>query len=199
MIDIRNMARAVNDRLKKLILPEDDDDQVTDVVDSNQEFIPKRTRRDCVTSQTSTNQLGSTNKTPKPQPPPVSISNSPPVINTTNQTTSQADQKSREPIGTSSTPPKPATQESTPTVTSSSDVTPSSDGGGGTKLPAQREAPKLHLLTVLGVLIPHMKYTQQETRMETLRWIMWLHEKLPKRVCRDGGREGQAKQLLFTQ
>ena len=46
------------------------------------------------------------------------------------------------------------------------------------------ESPKLHLLSVLGVLIPHMKYTQQETRMESLRWLMWLHQQLPKRVSR---------------
>ena len=44
------------------------------------------------------------------------------------------------------------------------------------------ESPKLHLLSVLGVLIPHTKYTQQETRMESLRWLMWLHQQLPKRV-----------------
>ena len=44
------------------------------------------------------------------------------------------------------------------------------------------ETPKLRLLSVLGVLIPHMKYTQQETRMESLRWLMWLHQQLPKRV-----------------
>ena len=44
------------------------------------------------------------------------------------------------------------------------------------------ESPKLHLLSLLGVLIPHMKYTQEETRMESLRWLMWLHQQLPKRV-----------------
>ena len=49
------------------------------------------------------------------------------------------------------------------------------DSGG------QKE-PRLHLLAVLGVLIPHMKYTLPETRMETLRWLMWLHQQLPKRV-----------------
>ena len=48
------------------------------------------------------------------------------------------------------------------------------------------EAPKLHLLSVLGVLIHHMKYTQQETRMESLRWLLWLHQQLPKRVSRTG-------------
>lgn len=41
---------------------------------------------------------------------------------------------------------------------------------------------KFSLLTVLGVLIPHMRFTEQETRLETLRWLLWLHQKLPKRV-----------------
>ena len=50
--------------------------------------------------------------------------------------------------------------------------------GGAPQLPE----PRLHLLAVLGVLIPHMKFTLPETRMETLRWLMWLHQQLPKRV-----------------
>ena len=41
---------------------------------------------------------------------------------------------------------------------------------------------KFSLLTVLGVLIPHMRFTEQETRLETLRWLLWLHQKLPRRV-----------------
>ena len=52
--------------------------------------------------------------------------------------------------------------------------------------PPQTE-PRLHLLAVLGVLIPHMKFTLPETRMETLRWLMWLHQQLPKRVRRSLG------------
>ena len=46
------------------------------------------------------------------------------------------------------------------------------------------EPPKVHLLPVLAALINHMKYTHQETRMETLRWLIWLQQQLPKRVCR---------------
>ena len=41
---------------------------------------------------------------------------------------------------------------------------------------------KFSLLTVLGVLMPHMSFTEQETKLETLRWLLWLHDKLPKRV-----------------
>ena len=44
------------------------------------------------------------------------------------------------------------------------------------------ESCRLSLLTVLGVLIPHMKFTAMETRLETLRWVLWLHDKLPTRV-----------------
>ncbi len=50
-------------------------------------------------------------------------------------------------------------------------------------LALEKKEPKFHLLSVLAVLIPHMKFTQQETRMETLRWLMWLHKQLPRRVC----------------
>ena len=41
---------------------------------------------------------------------------------------------------------------------------------------------QIQLLAVVGVLLRHMKYTQIETRMETLRWLLWLHQQLPKRV-----------------
>lgn len=51
-----------------------------------------------------------------------------------------------------------------------------------------KQPPRLHLLSVLGVLIPHTKFTQQETRLETLRWIMWLHQQLPRRVYRQASR-----------
>lgn len=44
------------------------------------------------------------------------------------------------------------------------------------------EPSRLSLLTVLGVLLPHMKFTAKETRLETLRWVLWLHNKLPTRV-----------------
>ena len=27
-----------------------------------------------------------------------------------------------------------------------------------------------------------MSFTEQETKLETLRWLLWLHDKLPKRV-----------------
>ena len=46
---------------------------------------------------------------------------------------------------------------------------------------AQKEPPpKLHLLPVLAVLLN--KTAQQETRLESLRWLLWLHQQIPKRV-----------------
>lgn len=64
-------------------------------------------------------------------------------------------------------------------------VTSSSDGGSKEKQPElvlEKEQPKFHLLSVFAVLIPQMRFTHQETRKETLRWVMWLHQNLPKRV-----------------
>ena len=57
------------------------------------------------------------------------------------------------------------------------DKTRSSQGEASSQEPC-----RLSLLTVLGVLIPHMKFTAVETRLETLRWVLWLHNMLPTRV-----------------
>ena len=45
-----------------------------------------------------------------------------------------------------------------------------------------KEQYHLSLLNVLAILIGHMKFTSHETRLETLRWLLWLHKKLPRRV-----------------
>ena len=63
-------------------------------------------------------------------------------------------------------------------------------GRGGSRGEEAASEPQFHLLAVLGVLIPHMRYTLPETRMETLRWLMWLHQQLPKRVSWGGGGRG---------
>ena len=47
--------------------------------------------------------------------------------------------------------------------------------------PAQ-EPIRLNLLAVTAVLLAHTKFTATETRLETLQWLLWLHERLPKRV-----------------
>ena len=77
----------------------------------------------------------------------------------------------------------PKTGQSSPKTGQKEEASSSTAASSTTVISIQvAESPKLHLLSVLGVLIPHMKYTQQETRMESLRWLMWLHQQLPKRV-----------------
>ena len=142
--DIRDTAFEVNDRLKKLILPKDDEDTVTDREDESKEALAAA-------------------KSSSKQPSAATNADS-----------------AKTGGGVASTPTTGAAQSS---------------GGGGGAEPVPRvkqiemlsaDEPKFHLLSVLAVLIPHMKFTQQETRKETLRWIMWLHQHLPKRV-RSGG------------
>ncbi len=196
--DIRDIAHQVNDRLKKLILPEDDEDTVTDAADQSRESTPLLGRKAIPTGQAGqTGPLGAspqrvpagpggkvshklgTVRTSSPNPPPLPITNGPVTSQTTSETGQTRDTSS--PTVAATQTPQP--QESVP---SHSGATESSDGGAGaeevSKLPTKQTVPKLHLLTVVGVLIRHMKYTQQETRMETLRWVIWLHEQLPKRV-----------------
>ena len=48
---------------------------------------------------------------------------------------------------------------------------------------SSQEPIRLYLLPVIGVLLAHTKFTAQETRLETLQWLLWLHKRLPKRVC----------------
>ena len=47
---------------------------------------------------------------------------------------------------------------------------------------SSQEPIRLYLLPVIGVLLAHTKFTAQETRLETLQWLLWLHKRLPKRV-----------------
>eukprot|EP00731_Ephydatia_muelleri_P026917 Em0018g1017a len=51
---------------------------------------------------------------------------------------------------------------------------------------ALKEPPKLHLLPVLAVLLN--KTGQQETRLESLRWLLWLHQQIPKRIYNQAGK-----------
>ena len=43
-------------------------------------------------------------------------------------------------------------------------------------------SPALNLPAVLEVLLQHAHYTAMEIRIEALRWLLWLQEKIPKRV-----------------
>ena len=164
--DIRDVALVVNDRLKKLILPEDDEDQTMDTVASltvEGGF------------QTSGAKLGQSS--PKLSPKSAVVSTSTGSSSTTSTEANAVSSKT----GQSS----PKSGRSSPTTTLEPPPSgPSGMGSSSHKLVSSiQEPPKLHLLGVLGVLISHMKFTLQETRTETLRWLMWLHQQLPKRVC----------------
>ena len=159
--DIRDVAIAANDRLKKLILPEDDKDQLTDMIDqgrrdaspgSSPNLSPRFPRK--VFDSQQTGQSSTLLVVPgQSSPPKTNSATATPVTAAAGQTT---------------------------TAQPSSDDNPEGDDQECSLV--GREAPRLHLLAVLGVLIPHMKFTLQETRLETLRWFMWLHQQLPKRV-----------------
>ena len=136
-LDIRDIALEVNEKLMNLILPNDDEDMVTDKENKEDETAfknPNVTATDIrigLSSQTSPKTGQSSPKT---------------SLDRINSSTDELSKKRREMV-------------------------------------QEKEQPKFHLLSVLAVLIPHMKFTQQETRKETLRWIMWLHQQLPRRVC----------------
>lgn len=175
----------VNERIKKLILPEDDLDTVTDQED-------KESKQDVVPSFHEPN---------KPMVSP-HVHTVPPAATRSTGQTSQTSQTSRSSSGQTAKSSGQTSPQLSPkmdraaaaatsggAVESNSSATSGGGGspGGGGGEPAkesrlEKEAPKFHLLSVLGVLIPHMKFSQQETRKETLRWIIWLHQQLPKRV-----------------
>ena len=155
--DIRDVAFEVNDRLKKLILSEDDNDETTDTEDKSAFPTPRTTPR------------------------------------TTPQSSPLIQRKDRMAPSTQTGGKQQQQQTSTTkTTTGSSEKTdhiisvkaPEGQESNALKIKPQfpKEPPKLRLLPVLGVLIDHMKFTHEETRMETLRWLMWLHQQLPKRV-----------------
>ena len=153
----------MNNSLKKLILPEDDTDTATEVEDK----------------------ANNNNVAPTFHTPPRIVIPQPIIPSTKSGQTSQTS-----PVKTGQSSPKQdhaGVVETQPLYApSSSEQVPNEKKGD---LVVAKEPPKLHLLSVLAVLIPHMKYTQQETRKETLRWIIWLHQQLPQRV-RGGGKEG---------
>ena len=199
-VDIRDVAVSVNDRLKKLIIPQDDEDYATDLNASSADSPTLPSRRSIAS-------------TPSPSP-------SHPTTSTTTTTTGTSPgRETQDNTATTKTSLKPSDSSKqgqgspkmgrtvTKPVSQSTNATPKSDSpvtgikeeegeeagkekeGGEEEIGAGRLEPRFHLLAVLGVLIPHMKYTLPETRMETLRWLMWLHQQLPKRV-RVGRRVG---------
>ena len=169
--DIREAAVAVNDRLKKLIIPEDDEDFLTDQNDSTAESAHTQTTLPHSAStppSQPTGHTGSSTSAPLPQPP------------SARDHTAQTGTKQTSPKQSASTSPNADSTSASGTLKETS-----KEGGEKEKeeeLMVERKEPRLHLLAVLGVLIPHMKFTLTETRMETLRWVIWLHQQLPKRV-----------------
>ena len=152
----------VNDRLKKLILPEDDEDQITDAIPIL--FVEG-------SSKTSGTRSGRTS--PKLSPKSAAVSTS----------TGSSATTSTEANATSSKPGQSSGHSSPTTTLEPPPLEPSGTADSSRKVSPTQDPPKLNLLGVLGVLISHMKFTLQETRTETLRWVMWLHQQLPKRVC----------------
>lgn len=127
-LDIRKVAQCVNEKLKNLIRPSDDDDTSTDISDQIQ--------------------MNLISGSPMKSTPSVKLEFQP------------------EPIAISDK----VEDTSRPRAEANANVNQHSDSH------------QLSLLNVLGILVAHMKFTEQETRLETLRWLLWLHKMLPKRV-----------------
>ena len=197
---------AVNDRLKKLITPQDDEDYDTDKEASTTAATDSPSlslRKNAATSSPQSQATGHASSAPQP----VALTPSPSHVTGTPGRETQEAAGNKTVLKPDSpkmgrTSPKTGRTTATKLVNQPSNGTQNADttissgareegesgevgreerekGGGKETDPAE---PRLHLLAVLGVLIPHMKYTLPETRMETLRWLMWLHQQLPKRV-----------------
>ena len=150
----------MNKRLKELILPEDDKDMITDKESTRNE--------DMMTSPPKSDKIQPSGKT-SPFLPPT-------VISTTVKTGQGSPKLGR--LSPKTSPSNLKTNQEPKASGSVEEISKVSKEGAELE-----KEPKLYLLSVLAVLIPHMRYTAQETRKETLRWIMWLHQQLPKRVC----------------
>lgn len=210
---------SVNDRLKKLITHEDDEDFDTDRNTPAVDSLTLSTRRKVlsvspnhqsqVTGHTSSTPMSST-LTPSPSHP----------TGTTARETQDTSKKLDSPkMGRTVAKPggqSPNTsRKSDPNVSGVKSREGEVGRGGGEKeevvrkekksgemIGSELREPRLHLLAVLGVLVPHMKFTLPETRIETLRWVMWLHQQLPKRVRERGRGEGREEEktaiLIFS-
>lgn len=44
------------------------------------------------------------------------------------------------------------------------------------------DSPPLNMVAVLEVLLKHTNHRAQDTRIETLNWLLWLHQQVPKRT-----------------
>ena len=64
----------------------------------------------------------------------------------------------------------------------SSDATGNDDKGK--KDDATVDSSPLIMVAVLEVLLKHMDHRAQDTRIETLHWLLWLHQQVPRRTYR---------------
>ena len=197
--DIRDTAVSVNDRLKKLIIPQDDEDYATDKNATMADPMTLSMPQNAVSVSSSPQSQLTGHVSSTPTPVTVTSSHSTGTTGKETQDATKTTLKSDSPkMGRASpkagrTVTKPVSQSPNMTRKSGSSISGAKEGEGGEVEREEKESrkeevgsglrePRLHLLAVLGVLIPHMKYTLTETRMETLRWLMWLHQQLPKRV-----------------
>ena len=199
---------SVNDRLKKLIQSQDDEDYETDrnagtstaVTDSPNlssqrrsaaTFVPSSNPQSQPTAgHTSNTAFHSTSTPPSLSAMGITGREAHEVASSGKTATKQGSPKTGRTTGQPNTRPVNQSQQNTAGKPESGvgSGTQGEEGGGEGEIrgkggeEARPVEHRFHLLAVLGVLIPHMKYTLPETRMETLRWLMWLHQQLPKRV-----------------
>lgn len=212
-VDIRDAAVSVNDRLKKLIIPEDDEDFDTDRNTPPIDSLTLSTRRKVLSVSPSPQSqvTGHNSSTPTPS----TLTPSPSHPTSTTRETQDTTKKSDSPkMGR--TVAKPGSQSPNTSRKSDPNVSGAKSREGevgrkggekgemarkeksGKEIGSELREPRLHLLAVLGVLVPHMKFTLPETRIETLRWVMWLHQQLPKRVReRRGGGDIRGKTVIL--
>lgn len=222
-VDIRDAAVSVNDRLKKLIIPEDDEDFDTDKNTPPIDSLTLSTRRKVLSVSPGPQSQVTGHSSSTPTPSTLTPSPSHPTSTTARETQDTTKKSDSPKMGRTDSPKmgrtvaKPGSQspntfrKSDPNVSGVKSREVEVGRGGGEKgemvrkeksgevIGSELREPRLHLLAVLGVIVPHMKFTLPETRIETLRWVMWLHQQLPKRV-REKGRRGLRRKtvILFS-
>ncbi|XP_064393704.1 protein VAC14 homolog isoform X2 [Halichondria panicea] len=171
---IKRVAFEVNDRLKKLLQAEDDEDTSTDE-EAKCSNTPMEPRSQKISPpQPPTSQAMMAKLTPQMSPK-----------HTARTTVAAQSDSKNSPSGSNTSSPKlsPKSAHTSPNESPEkiwvSPPSPPKDAS---------TSPTFHLLPVLGVLINHMQNTRHETRMETLRWIMWLQQSIPKRIYLQAGK-----------
>ena len=173
-LDIRKVASNVNRKLKELILPSDDDDTDTDLNDQIQVNF--------ITGSLDNKPLSTSPKLSPKSSPTRSRKQATPTKTTKVSSPKQSDSSVGVTMPTKQAPPTQAVPNDKGGVDESGSGYRPRAGANVFDETGEGGAIRFSLLTVLGVLMPHMSFTEQETKLETLRWLLWLHDKLPKRV-----------------